>query len=109
MDIGSICLCLTVGALIVFASIGIGVCIGRDYKGQHDPDSDVIVYIPVRHRNRSGNKNNNPPTFEEKMMVLNTLRVGTSGFEQKVIDCIQEDMINEWNKMDSRREEASQN
>lgn len=111
MDIGSICLCLTVGALIVFASIGIGVCIGngRSDEEQHDSDSDVIVYIPVRHRNRSGNKNNNPPTFEEKMMVLNTLRVGTSGFEQKVIDCIQEDMINERNKMDSRREEASQN
>lgn len=109
MDIGSICLCMAIGALIVFTSIGIGVCIGRCDKGQHDPDSDVIVYIPVRHRNRSGNKNNNPPTFEEKMMVLNTLRVGTSGFEQKVIDCIQEDMINERNKMDSRREEASQN
>ena len=110
MDIGSICLCLAIGALIVFVSIGIGVCISdRSGKEQHDPDSDVIVYIPVRHRNRSGNKNNNPPTFEEKMMVLNTLRVGTSGFEQKVIDCIQEDMINERNKMDSRREEASQN
>lgn len=109
MDVGSIVICLTLDALIVFASIGIGVCFGRSDKEQHDPDSDVNVYIPVRHRNRSGNKNNNPPTFEEKMMVLNTLRVGTSGFEQKVIDCIQEDMINERNKMDSRREEASQN
>ena len=109
MDIGSICLCLTIGALIVFASIGIGVCFGRNDKEQHDSDSDINIYVPMRHRNRSGNKNNNPPTFEEKMMVLNTLRVGTSGFEQKVIDCIQEDMINERNKMDSRREEASQN
>ena len=109
MDIGSMCICMAIGALIVFVSIGIGVCIGRIDKKQPDSDSDVNVYIPMRHRNRSGNKNNNPPTFEEKMMVLNTLRVGTSGFEQKVIDCIQEDMINERNKMDSRREEASQN
>lgn len=109
MDIGSIAICLTIGALIVFASIGIGVCFGRSDKEQHDSDSDINIYVPMRHRNRSCNKNNNPPTFEEKMMVLNTLRVGTSGFEQKVIDCIQEDMINERNKMDSRREEASQN
>lgn len=103
------CIGFLLGALVCLVFTGIGVCFGRSDKEQHDPDSDVNVYIPVRHRNRSGNKNNNPPTFEEKMMVLNTLRVGTSGFEQKVIDCIQEDMINERNKMDSRREEASQN
>ena len=109
MDIGSIAICITLGALVCLVFTGIGVCFGRSDKEQHDPDSDISVYIPVRYRNRSGNKDNNPPTFEEKMMVLNTLRVGTSGFEQKVIDCIQEDMINERNKMDSRREEASQN
>lgn len=110
MDIGSICLCLTIGALIVFASIGIGVCIGdRSDKEQHDSDSDINIYVPMRHRNRGGNKNNNPPTFEEKMMVLNTLRVGSSAFEQRIIDSIQEDLTNERNKMDSRREEASQN
>ena len=109
MDIGSICLCLTVGALICFVFTGIGVCIGRDYKEQHDSDSDINIYVPMRHRNRGGNKNNNPPTFEEKMMVLNTLRVGSSAFEQRIIDSIQEDLTNERNKMDSRREEASQN
>ena len=109
MDIGSICLCLTVGALIVFASIGIGVCFGRSDKEQHDFDSDINIYIPMRHRNRGDNKNINPPTFEEKIMVLDTLRVGSSTFEQRVIDSIQEDLTNERNKMDSRREEASQN
>lgn len=106
MEMG--CIGFLLGALVCLVFTGIGVCIGRIDKKQPDSDSDVNVYIPMQHRNRSGNKSN-PPTFEEKMMVLNTLRVGTSGFEQKVIDCIQEDMINERNKMDSRREEASQN
>lgn len=108
MDIGSICVCMAIGALIVFASIGIGVCFGRCDKGQHDSDSDIRIYIPVRHRNRSGNKNNNSPTFEEKMMVLNTLRIGASALEQRVIDDIEEDIKNERSKMDSRREETSQ-
>ena len=109
MDIGSIAICITIGALIVFASIGIGVCFGRYDKEQLNRDSDIRIYIPVRHRDRSGNKNINPPTYEEKMMVLNTLRVGSSAFEQRIIDSIQEDLTNERNKMDSRREEASQN
>ena len=109
MDIGSICLCMAIGALICFALFGIGVICGRYDKEQPNRDSDIRIYIPMRHRNRGGNKNNNPPTFEEKMMVLNTLRVGSSAFEQRIIDSIQEDLTNERNKMDSRREEASQN
>ena len=108
MDIGSMCICMAIGALIVFASIGIGVCFGRIDKKQPDPDSDVNVYIPMRHRNRSSNKSN-PPTFEEKIMVLNTLRVGASVLEQKVIDDIEEDIKSERYKMDSRREETFQN
>ena len=112
MEMG--CIGFLLGAVACLVFVGLGVCIGdrsgkgRD-NGQSIPDSDVRIYVYNRDRNRGGNKNNNPPTFEEKMMVLNTLRVGISGFEQKVIDCIQEDMINERNKMDSRREEASQN
>ena len=108
MEVGVIVICITVGALICFALFGIGVCFGRIDKKQPDSDSDVNIYVPMRHRNRGGNKNNNPPTFEEKMMVLNTLRVGSSAFEQRIIDSIQEDLTNERNKMDSRREEASQ-
>ena len=108
MDIGSMCICMAIGALIVFASIGIGVCFGRSDKEQHDSDSDINIYVPMRHRNRSGNKNSNPPTYEEKMMVLNTLRVGASALEQRVIDDIEEEIKNERNKMDSRREDASQ-
>ena len=107
MEMG--CIGFLLGALVCLVFTGIGVCFGRIDKKQPDSDSDVNVYIPMRHRDRGGNKNNNPPTFEEKMMVLNTLRVGSSAFEQRIIDSIQEDLTNEWNKMDSRREEASQN
>ena len=109
MEVGVIVICIVTGALISFALFGIGVCIGRYDKEQPNRDSDIRIYIPVRHRDRSGNKNINPPTYEEKMMVLNTLRVGTSAFEQRIIDSIEEDITNERNKMDSRREEASQN
>lgn len=107
MEMG--CIGFLLGALVCLVFTGIGVCFGRIDKKQPDSDSDVNVYIPMRHRNRGGNKNNNSPTFEEKMMVLNTLRVGSSAFEQRIIDSIQEDLTNERNKMDSRREEASQN
>ena len=108
MEVGVIVICIVTGALICFALFGIGVCIGRYDKEQPNRDSDIRIYIPVRHRNRSGNKNNIPPTYEEKMMVLNTLRVGASALEKRVIDSIQEDIKNEWSKMDSRREETSQ-
>lgn len=107
MEMG--CIGFLLGALVCLVFTGIGVCFGRSDKEQHDSDSDINIYVPMRHRNRGGNKNNNPPTFEEKMMVLNTLRVGSSAFEQRIIDSIQEDLTNERNKMDSRREKASQN
>ncbi|MBQ1574413.1 MAG: hypothetical protein IIZ78_25105 [Clostridiales bacterium] len=86
MDIGSICLCLTVGALIVFASIGIGVCFGRCDKEQHDTDDDVIIYIPLRDRNRRGNKRDSPPDAREIVDVLYMLRIAASSREKKVID-----------------------
>ena len=107
MDIGSMCICMAVGALIVFASIGIGVSYGRCDKGQHNDDSDVRTYIPCRDRGRSSHKRDDKPTYEEKIMVLNTLRVGTTIWEHKVIDSIEED-LEYVEKMDSRREEASQ-
>ena len=107
MEMG--CIGFLLGALVCLVFTGIGVCFGRNDKEQHDFDSDINIYIPMRHRNRGDNKNINPPTFEEKIMVLDTLRVGSSAFEQRIIDSIQEDLTNERNKMDSRREEASQN
>lgn len=91
MDIGSICLCLVVGALIVFASIGIGVCFGRndnrDNQRQSDGDSDVRTDVPIRDRDRcrdNGRAEQAEP--EEVTNVLYMLRIGASDHEKRVID-----------------------
>lgn len=73
MDVGSIAICMAIGALIVFASIGIGVCFGRSDKESHDRDSDVNIYIPLRYRNRSSNKRNYEPSEEEIKQVISGL------------------------------------
>lgn len=88
MDVGSICLCLTIGALICFVFTGIGVCIGRDYKGQSNRDSDIRIYIPMRHRSRSGDK----PNYEEKLIVLETIEVGCTEYERTVLRAIHKDI-----------------
>lgn len=106
MDIGSMCICLVVGALIVFASIGIGVSYGRCDKGQLNDDSDVRTYIPCRDRNRSRD-NRCAISMDEKIMVLHNVRRLTHGRERDVMDSIEED-LKYVEKMDSRREAASQ-
>ena len=86
MDIGSICICVTVGALICFIFTGIGVCFGRSDKESHDRDSDVNIYIPMRYRDRGGNKRDSPPDAREITDVLYILRIGASSREKRVID-----------------------
>lgn len=87
MDIGSICLCLTVGALIVFASIGIGVAYGRADKGQLNDDSDIRIYIPCRDRNRCGNNGSNKRMeTEEVINGLQIIRMAASRQEKEYID-----------------------
>ena len=88
MDIGSICLCLVVGALIVFASIGIGVSYGRCDKGQLDDDSDVRTYVPVRHRSRGGYKRVRKFSKEEMSFVLNDVKWLTHGWERDIMEAI---------------------
>ena len=96
MDIGSICLCLTIGALIVFASIGIGVCIGdrngkgRD-NGQSVSDSDVRIYVYSRDRNRSGDKRVHKFSDEEMIFVLHNLKRLTHGWERDIVDAMIEE------------------
>ena len=91
MDIGSIAICLTIGALIVFASIGIGVCFGRIDKKQPDSDSDVNVYIPLRHRNRGGDKRVRKYSNEEMIFVLHNLKRLTHGWERDIVDAMIEE------------------
>lgn len=91
MDLGSICLCLVVGALIVFASIGIGVCFGRTDKRQLNDDSDVRNYVYMRHRDR-GRNNRRDISLDEKIMVLRNIRRLTHGYEREIMDAIEEDI-----------------
>lgn len=87
MDIGSMCICLAVGALIVFVSIGIGVSYGRCDKGQHDSDSDIRIYIPMRDRNRCGNNGSNKRMeAEEVINGLQIIRMAASRQEKEYID-----------------------
>ena len=91
MDVGSIVICITIGALIVFASIGIGICFGRTDKRQLNDDSDVRTYIPVRDRDR-GRYNRRDISLDEKIMVLRNIRRLTHGYERDVMDSIEEDL-----------------
>ena len=86
MEIGSITICITLGALICLVFTGIGVCFGRSSKEQHDPDSDVTVYIPLRHRDRSRDQRDNPPDAQEITDVLYMMRIAASSREKRVID-----------------------
>ena len=96
MDIGSICVCMAIGALIVFASIGIGVCIGdrngkgRD-NGQSIPDSDVRIYVYNRDRNRRRDKRVYKYSDEEMIFVLHNLKRLTHGWERDIIDAMIEE------------------
>lgn len=91
MEIGSIAICLTLGALICLVFTGIGVCFGRSSKEQHDSDSDVIVYIPMRYRNRGRDKRDSKPSPEEIDEVLEYFRIGASDREKRVIDYLKEE------------------
>lgn len=103
MDIGSIVFCLTLGALIVFASIGIGVCFGRinrHNQGKPDGDNDIRIYVPCRVRDRQ--RNHGSPARMDPQEVINVLylfRIGACAREKQVIDYLidKEEQINENN------------
>ena len=86
MDIGSMCICMAIGALMCLIFTGIGVCFGRCDKEQFDDDSDVRVYIPHRSGSGSRDKRDYKPTAQEIEDVLYTLRIGASNREKRVID-----------------------
>ena len=59
-----------------------------------DADPDTRIYVPNRYRDRGGNNRcNKPHTLEEKVMVLNTFRMGATWFEKCVLDEIFDDLI----------------
>lgn len=91
MDVGSIAICITIGALIVFASIGIGVCFGRNNQGQLNDDSDVRTYVPIRDRDRCRDKRVYKYSDEEMIFVLHNLKRLTHGWERDIVDAMIEE------------------
>ena len=73
------------GAIMALVFTGIGVIIG-DYKDTSERDTDVRIYIPVRHRHRSRTERVYQPTSEEITDVLCVMRLGASDHEKDVID-----------------------
>ena len=58
-----------------------------------DADSDTRIYVPSRDRDRRSDNGCSPPiSTEEKIMVLNTMRMGATWYEKSVIDEIAEDL-----------------
>ena len=86
MEMG--CIGFLLGALVCLVFTGIGVCFGRSDKEQHDPDSDVNVYIPVRDRDRGSYKRDNEFSPEEVKGVLYAMRMGASAYERDVLDYV---------------------
>lgn len=78
MDVGSIVICLTIGALICFVFTGIGVCIGRDYKRQLDGDSCVHSSVTVRSGDRCRHNICNLPNEELAAIVDGMIVTGIS-------------------------------
>ena len=44
-----------IGIFTAIIFVGIGVCFDKFTKGEFDGDSDVVIYVPSRDRNRGSN------------------------------------------------------
>ena len=84
-----------IGMILSAALVGLGVEIGqRHHTDVLDADTDTLIYVPHRDRDRSGGDGcDKQHTTEEKIMVLNTLRVGSTWYEKAIIDEIADDLI----------------
>ena len=87
MEIGSMAICITLGALICFVLFGVGVCFGRDYKRKSNDDSDMRIYVPDRDRDRRGNNGcYKQVEAEEVVDRLQNLRLALSAQEKIDLD-----------------------
>ena len=88
MEMG--CIGFLIGAIVCLVFVGIGVCFGRNDKGNIDgklcDDSDMRLYVFNRHRDRGSNQRDNPPDTKEITDVLYMLRIAASQREKRVID-----------------------
>ena len=83
-----------IGMIISAALVGLGVEIGqRHHTNVLDTDSDTLVYVPHRDRDRGrGDGCDKQHTTEEKVMVLETLRMECTRYEKEILDAIAEDL-----------------
>ena len=93
------------GAIVCLIFFGTGVCVGdnRSDKEQHDPDSDVRIYIYNRDRSRGSDKRVRKYSNEEMIFVLHNLKRLTHGWERDIVDAMIEEKeakLNERKKME---------
>ena len=82
-----------IGMIVSAALVGGGIVIGeRHNTNVLDPDTDTRVYVPHRDRDRGGGDGCNKPSAEEKIMVLDTLRMECTRYEKEILDAIAEDL-----------------
>lgn len=81
------CMGFLLGALTAIVFVGIGVCIGRNDKGESNGDTDNRVCVHCGDWNRSSD-HGQPQQMdpEEVTAVLYLLRIGASSREKQVID-----------------------
>lgn len=80
---------ITMGMLLSFGLIGIGVCIGNSMdKGtdKRELDGDSVHDVCMDERTRDRGSNHRCLTPEEINIVLYNLRIGASTHEKEVID-----------------------
>jgi len=98
MDYSWLFIGATAGLLFGTIFIGVGYIVGgingtdkRHNNDVPDGDSDIRIYVPCRCRDRGGGHGSH--TVEEKVMMLNTMRVGATWYEKNLIDEISDDLI----------------
>lgn len=85
---------LLFGTIFIMVGFIAGGKNGTDKRHNNDVpdgDSDIRIYVPCRCRDRGGH--NGTHTVEEKVMMLNTMRVGATWYEKNLIDEISDDLI----------------
>ena len=88
-----------IGMIISAALVGLGVMIGgrnNQNNNQRELSADLIDDNIPLHRNRNrccSDRSDLSHSVEEKIMVLNTLRIGSTWYEKAIIDEISDDLI----------------
>lgn len=86
MEMASIGFLLGVITSIIMIGVGVLIADGRHITRQHDVDSDISIYVPVRNRDRSCYKRSHQYSSEEMIFVLNNVKRLTHGWERDIME-----------------------